>query len=172
MTDVFPQSVQGTGTVRVQFVTTLATPAAPLLTEVNATTSLDVTPYFRAADFQINHEQARLDDTRLSDVAKREALGLSTFSADDMTYIHQPQAVAAVSGNKAYDAFTPGATGYFVVRYGPLSSAAFIATQRVAVYGVTFGDQHQPIPTGDDAVHVIKQPVTLSRVVGNFVLAS
>lgn len=174
-TDVFPQSVQGAGTVRVQFVPTLANPAQPLLAEVNATSSLDSTPYFRAEAFQINMEQARIDDTRLSDEALREALGLASFSADALRYVHNPQAAPAVAGNKAYDKFTPGLTGYFVIRFGSKalkSAAAFAATQRVQVYAVTFGEQHQPIPTGDNAAHLIEQPITTSRVTGNYTLAS
>lgn len=173
--DVFPQSVQGAGTVRVQFVQTLANPAAPALTEVNAVSSLDATPYFRADAFAINMDQARIDDTRLSDESLREALGLANFTADNIRYVHNPQAIAAAAGNKAYDKFTPGLTGYFVLRYGTKalkSAAAFAATQRVAVYAVTFGEQHQPIPTGDNAAHLIEQPITMSRITGSFTLAT
>lgn len=169
--DVFPQSTQGTGTVRVQWVPTIADPEGPLLTEVNAVDTLDVTPYFRAADFQINHQQARIDDTRLSDDTAREALGISTFSADSLTYVHQPQAAPDTAGNLAYGEFVPGAAGYFVVRFGLKSGDDFAATQRVQVYAVTFGDRHQPIPTGDNAVHVIQQVITLNRETGDFTLA-
>jgi hypothetical protein len=175
VTDVFPQSVQGAGTVRVQFVATLATPAAPLLTEINATSSLDSTPYFRAEAFQISMEQPRIDDTRLSDEATREALGLATFSADALRYVHNPQAIAAAAGNKAYDKFTPGLNAYFVLRMGTKalkSAAAFAATQRISVWAVQFGEQHMEVPNGDNAVHLITQPITLTRITPNFTLAT
>ena len=175
MTDVFPQSYQGAGTMRVQFVATLANPAAPALTEINAASSLNATPYFRAESFALNMEQTRVDDTRLSDETMREALALANFNAEDVRYVHNPQAASAAAGNKAYDKFTPDLNAYFVLRYGTKalkSAAVFAATQRVAVYAVTFGEQHQPFPTGDNAIHMIQQPITLSRITPNFVLAT
>ena len=175
MSDVFPPSVQGAGTVRVQYVTTLADPAVPVITEVNAVSSLYASPYIRSADLQITHEQEKIDDTRLSDVTKREALGQSSFAVDQLTYVHNPQAAPDAAGNKAYDTFTPGDNGYFIVRFGTkalLAGAAFVAAQRVQVYAVQFGDQHQPIPSGDNAVHVIQQQITLSRVTGDVAIAA
>lgn len=170
--DVFPNSKQGAGTVRVQYVPLIAIPTQPTLAELTGTDTLNASPYFRASDFQINHNQARIDDTRLSDEARREQLGQSEFTAESMTYIHQPQGAADAADNKAYDAFTPGGSGFFVVRFGPKAALAFAATQRVQVYAVNFGDQHQPIPTGDNAVHVIQQPITLTRLTPNCVLAA
>ncbi|MGD7788216.1 hypothetical protein ACQCX2_07815 [Propionibacteriaceae bacterium Y1700] len=46
--DIFPQSVQGKGKVRVQWVKTLADTDAPTLAEINASTSFDATCYFQA----------------------------------------------------------------------------------------------------------------------------
>jgi hypothetical protein len=172
--DVFPQSLQGTGTVRVEFIPALINPEAPTIAEVGpaATDTLDATPYFRASDFQINHEQARIDDTRLSDDTAREALGISTFSAESLTYVHHPQAAPDTPGNLAYSTFVPGTSGYFLVRFGPKSSVAIAAAQRVQVYAVTGGDRHPPSPTGDNAVHVIQQVITLNRETGDFLLAA
>lgn len=173
MTDVFPVSYQGAGTVAVRFVATLAVPAAPTLTEINAVSSLDVTPYFRTDAFQINMEQPKIDDTRMSDETTREAFGIASFSADDIRYVHNPQAAPAAAGNKAYDKFTPGLNGYFVLRHGTKalkSAAAFAATQRVSVWSVQFGEQAQPMMTGDTPVHLIVQPITVNRVIPNFTL--
>ena len=175
MSDVFPVSHQGAGTVRVQFVTTLAVPAEPELTELSAVSSFDATPYFQAEALQIAHEQAKVNDTRLSDESVRESLGLSSFTIDALRYVHNPQAAAAAAGNKAFDKFTPGLTAYFVFRFGTKalkSAAAFDEDQRVVVYQVQFGDQHQPLPTGDNAVHVIEQPVTLTLIENNYTLVA
>lgn len=171
--DVFPQSIQGTGKVRVQFVPTLANPELPTLAELTAGDAFDATCYFRADAFVINHEQETKDDTRLCDDSARESLGLSKYTlADDLSYINDPQAAPASPGNLAEDAFVAGTTGYFVVRGGLKSSTAFAAGQMVTVYAVTFGDQHEPIPTGDNAVFVITQPITLSREVRKVALAA
>lgn len=175
MADIFPPSIQGAGTVRLQWVPALTNPAAPTLTELNGTDALDVTPYCRADQFAIALAQDRLDDTRLSDDTKREGLGLATYSIDTFRYIHNPQAAALAQGNKAYDTFKPGVSGYFILRYGTKtmkSAAAFVATQRLGLgLNVTFGEQLKAIPTGDNAVHVIEQQVTLTRTFEDFTLA-
>ncbi len=173
MSDVFPVSFQGAGTVRVQYVPTMADPAAPTLLEVNAAGALNATPYFQAEALQIAHEQARIVDTRLSDESVRESLGLSSFTIDALRYVHNPQAEAAAEGNKAYDKFVPGLNGYLVFRFGTKalkSAAALAATQRVVIYQAQFGDQHQPLPTGDNAVHVIEQPITITLTNPNYIL--
>lgn len=165
ITDVFPVSFQGAGKVRTQWVKTLADPTKPTLAELNAPTSLDATCYFQAEAFQINHEQERVDDTRLCDETTRESFGRSTFSFDsDLSYIYDPtDDTPDTPGNLAVGAFKAGESGYFVTRMGVESAAAFAETQLVTVYAVQFGNQHEPVPVGENAKFVITQPASLSR---------
>lgn len=170
ITDIFPVSYQGAGKVRVQWVKTIAVPSAPTLAEINAATSLDATCYFQASAFEITHEQERVDDTRLCDESTRESFGRSTFSLQNLSYIYNPTGDTSTPtpGNMAASTFKSGESGYFVVRFGVASGAAFAATQVVAVYSAQFGDQHYPVPVGDNAKFVIQQPVSLTRVVANY----
>lgn len=171
ITDIFPVSYQGAGRTRVQWVKTIATPAAPTLAEINAATALDATCYFQASAFEIGHEQERVDDTRLCDENTRESFGRSTFSIDRLTYIYNPNDTAAnTPGNLAKGAFLSNESGFFVLRFGPLSAAAFAAQQVVDVYSVKFGDQHKQVPTGDNAKFVIVQPLSLTRVAFDYKL--
>lgn len=170
VTDIFPVSYQGAGRVRVQWVKTMATSGAPTLAELTAASAFDATCYFQASAFEITHEQERVDDTRLCDENTRESFGRSTFSVQNLTYIYNPNdaATAATPGNLAANAFKSGESGYFVVRMGPKSGVAFASTQIVEVYSAQFGDQHKPIPVGDNAKFVITQPVSLTRVAYNY----
>lgn len=174
ITDIFPVSYQGAGRVRAQWVKTLANPAAPTLAEVNAATSFDATCYFQAEAFQINHEQERVDDTRLCDETTRESFGRSTFSFDsDLSYIYDPNDdTPDTPGNLAVGAFGSGESGYFVVRMGPISGADFAAGQLVTVYSTQFGNQHEPVPVGENAKFVITQPASLTRTAFRYALAA
>lgn len=175
MVDVFPVSVQAAGTIKVIYVPTLADPTTPTTTELSGASALDATPYFRADAFAIAIAQDRVDDTRLSDVAKRNSLGLSEYTIDALRYIWQPQVAAATAGNKAYDTFKSGVTGYLAIRFGTktlLSNAAVATGQKIgSVYAVQFGDQLKTIPTGDNAVHTIEQNVTITLTGSDITLA-
>lgn len=171
--DIFPVSYQGAGKVRAQWVESLAVPGAPTLAEINAASSFDATCYFQASAFEIGHEQERVDDTRLCDESTRESFGRSTFSQETMSYIYNPNDnTPNTPGNLAYTTFRSGGSGFLVVRMGPKSDVAFAAGQIVEVYAVQFGDQHKPIPVGDNAKFVINQPVALTRVAFDHKLAA
>lgn len=176
MPDIFPVSIQAAGTVKVSFVPTLANPATPTLTELNGTDALDLSPYFRADQFALAVAQDKQDDTRLSDLTRREALAVPAVTIDALRYLYNPQATAAAQGNKAFDTLKEGVTGYFVLRYGSKtlpSSAAWAASQRIGyVLSVSLGFQLQTIPTGDNAVHTIEQNVTVTVVAQNVTLPS
>lgn len=168
ITDIFPVSYQGSGTVRVQFWKTAVAPAAPTLAEMTAATALDATCYFRADGFTLTHSQERVDDTRLCDQSARESFGRSTFAVDNFSYIYKPgDASANTPGNLAYATFTPNSTGFLGVRYGTpalLSGAAIAAAQLFDIYAVEFGDRLKNIPVGDNAKHLVTQQVSLTRL--------
>lgn len=170
ITDIFPVSYQGAGMVRVQWVKTIASPSAPTLAEIDAETAFDATCYFQASAFEITHEQERVDDTRLCDENTRESFGRSTFAIQNLSYIYDPtdDATASTPGNLAAATFKAGESGHFVVRMGVKSGTAFAAGQIVEVYSAQFGDQHKPIPVGDNAKFVMQQPVSLTRVAFNY----
>ncbi len=176
MVTIIPASIQGAGTVKVSFLPALANPASPLLTELNGTDAVDLSFFFRADAFTIALAQDKVDDTRLGDATKREALGLPAYTIDNLTYIYNPQAAPTTPDNKAYTTLKEGVNGFFALRYGSkalLSSADWAATQKVgSVYQVSFGAQLKLVPTGDNAIHQIQQNVTIALVGTDITLAS
>lgn len=176
MVTIIPASIQAAGTVKVTFVPVLANPTVPTLTELNGTDAVDLSFFFRADAFTIALAQDKVDDTRLGDPTKREALGLPAYTIDNLTYIYNPSAAPTTDDNKAFATLKEGVNGFFVLRYGSkalLSSAAWAATQRVgSVYQVGLGAQLKQIPTGDNAIHTIQQNVTITLVGSDITLSA
>lgn len=175
MPTIIPASIQAAGTVKVTFLPALANPAAPTLIELNGTDAVDLSFFFRADAFAIAIAQDKVDDTRLGDAAKREALGLPAYTIDSLRYMYNPQALPTTPDNKAFTVLKEGVNGFFALRFGSkalLSSADWAATQRVgSVYQVSLGAQLKTIPTGDNAIHQIEQNVT-TALVGSDILLS
>ena len=172
ITDIFPPSVQAAGKVRIQWVPTIAVPATPTLAEITASAGFDATCYFPSDAFEIGHEQARIDDTRLCDAATRESFGRSTFSLENLSYVYNPVGpkTPLAPGNLAFQTWGAGTAGFFAVRFGLPSAQAIVATQIIDVYAAKFGDQHKPVPVGEDGKFLATQPVSLTRVAFHYAI--
>lgn len=173
MPTIVPASIQGVGTVKVSWVPAIATPSAPTLTELNA--GIDLSFFFGAEQFQIALAQDRVDDTRLGDSTKREALGIPAYTIDKLTYLWNPQSAPTTDDNKAFTTLKAGLNGFFAIRYGTPALKSVVdwaATQRVgSVYQVSLGDQLKLIPVGENAKHSIEQNVTTALVGSDIVLS-
>lgn len=123
------------GNVRVQFVATIADPAAPKLTELNATSSKDLSCYLTAWDG--GGDQATINDRRLCTVQAFEAPGEVTRTLS-VTYIVNPQ---SETNNLASTTLVEGSSGYLVHRTGLPFDSAFAVGQKVDVWPVTPGLQ-------------------------------
>lgn len=162
--DIFPVGVSGLGTVRVQAVASLANKAAPKLTELNAASSVDASPYFPAGAYAPTHSQETVDDTRLSDRTARVDFGRSSFDLT-LSYVYDPQGTGTEPGNKMYGFCVPFTQKQIVQRNGPFSDLPFVVGQFVDVFDIKFGDRFAPTPGNDTgSKHMITQVVSFTRV--------
>lgn len=162
---IFPNSVNAQGNVKLQWVETIASIAAPdLSSEIGAAGSLDVSSMLLEGGWQpgvdVNRVQAK---RRISQRQTNQKFGTSTRTLADLQYQVDPQATAGSSGKKAFETLTEGSTGYIVERLGlDAVSVDWAAGQYVNVYPVELGDQNIPVDTSDEAAEFfVQQPVNI-----------
>ena len=148
ITDVFPVGVQSPGNNLVIAVPTLTTPLAPKMADI-AATALDLTDYIKSDAWDMSFDQARDDDTRLSDSSKRETFGIATIAMEEISYIFNPQGAGTETGNKMPSVLIPDTSIYIVIRLGKARATALAIADIVDVYQVQLGKSAQfPQPTG------------------------
>lgn len=148
ITDVFPVGVMSPGNNLAIAVPTLTTPTAPKLADI-AATALDMTDYIMADGWAMKFDQARDDDTRLSDSSKRETFGIATIAMEEISYIFNPQGAGTETGNKMPSVLIPDTSIYIVIRLGKARATALAIADIVDVYQVQLGKSAQfPQPTG------------------------
>lgn len=165
--DIFPAGVAAPGKNRVQFYPTAAIATAPTLAEVNAASGLDVTPYM-PSDWTFSMSQDRVDDTRFSDEASREAFGTATYDLNELSHIVDPQAAGTVTGNLALGTLADGTFGYLAIRLGKAAAAAMVASDKVDIYSIQLGLSHTaPVNSGK-----FRRTITcsISKVAGSYIL--
>jgi hypothetical protein len=147
---VTPDGVQAEGNVKVWFVPGgVANPASPKLTELNATTTVDLSGYIKGGTFTPTAEQATGDDRRLASRETYQVLGRVTRGFDDVQYVYDPQNTDPTT-NKAYNTLEEGVTGDIVVRWG-IDAATDAATDHlVDVTPVEMGAQRKIGPAEND----------------------
>jgi hypothetical protein len=134
--------VASTEVLRLQFVPTIASQAAPTVAEINAGT--DLTPWLTPDGLTTNLNGTTIDVQAANSRYKATAPGsyggdpiTAKFFRDDTT-------------DTAYTTLPRLTTGYFVIRrMGPLSSTAFAAAQKVEVWPITVISCN-PMPTADN----------------------
>lgn len=160
MTVYFPEGVDSQGNESVIWVPAIANPAAPKLTELNATGSVNISCAIRG--FSPESEQGTSDDIRLCSVETFENPGRVKNSIGDITSVYDPQAVDGAADNKHYEAMVQGAQGFLVDRRGLNARTAALAIgQKVDVYPVTLGAQRRVAldPTAEGGkFEVIQKP--------------
>lgn len=125
------------GNLRIQWVPTIADTTAPKLTEVNATSALDVSCYMTT--WTEAGSQAVISDVRVCSRQDFEAPGKETRTLDTI-YIENPGTTNALV-NKAAVTLIKNSKGYFVVRRGIGYDVNFAIGDLVDVWPVTTGLQ-------------------------------
>ncbi|PWR08573.1 hypothetical protein DKT68_15260 [Micromonospora acroterricola] len=153
MTSPLPTSVPSDGTLRIDFVPTIADRAAPkAATELNAAGSQELAGYVTGDGFAPSGEQATVTDERIASTQTFEQPGRKTKSLS-VTYVHNPDDAA---NNEAYLTLEEGVTGYIVTRYGVPRAQAYAVGDIVDVWPVTAGEPMKNW-NGANSVHTVTQ---------------
>jgi hypothetical protein len=127
------------GMIKVSFVPTISSIAAPTAVELNAGTPLEdvLTP----DGLTISSDTAGVDTSKLSSTFTAQIVGRSSFTLS-VKYVRgtDPKQTAVET------AMVRGANGYLVVRRDVVASTAWAAAQKVEVYPVQVGDVNPDSP--------------------------
>jgi hypothetical protein len=134
-------STQGTETVI--FTPTLASIAAPKLTEIGAGVATALNLGYALRGFEPQSEQGVSSDIRLASVQTFENPGRNTITLNDITYVYDPQAPISTPSNKHYETLKLNVKGYLIDRRGIAATTAPAVGQIVDVYTVQFGAQRR-----------------------------
>jgi hypothetical protein len=144
-----PETVSAYGRTSVVMVQDLADPAAPTLTEINATTSVNVSCFLYAdavGTVTTNKVQA---PRKICSRSQFEQRGTSTVSVGDLSYSHHPQLPLADAANEAKAALVDGTRWFMVVRSGIDGDEVLEVGDYVDVWQVELLNQNRA-KTGDD----------------------
>lgn len=169
MTSPLPASVPTDGTLRVDFVTTIADVTAPkAATELGAAGSQELSGYITGDGWAPSGEQATVTDERLASTQTFEQPGRKTKSLS-ITYVHNPDDAA---NNEAYITLAEGTKGYLVVRWGVPRGAAWAVADIVDVWPITAGEAMKNY-NGANSVHTVTQRLFVTGdVVSDAVVAA
>ena len=144
MSVYYPDGVDAQGNEAVIFVTTLADPNAPTVTELTGSSAVNLSCALRG--FSPGGDQGSTTDTRLCSTQEFESPGRFAPSIDDLNYVYDPQAEVGTATNKHYEVMKPGVKGFIIDRRGIASGIdglPVVADQLVDVYPVTLGYQRR-----------------------------
>ncbi|HEX5995672.1 MAG TPA: hypothetical protein VFY84_11070 [Jiangellales bacterium] len=148
-----PLSVPSDGTLRVDFVATIANLSAPsVASELNAVTSQELSPYITGDGWQPTGEQASVTDERLASVQTFEQPGRKTKSLT-VVYVHNP---TSAGDNEAYETLAEGTTGYVTARWAVPRTQALAAGDKFDIYQITAGEPMKQF-NGANSVHTVTQ---------------
>lgn len=142
MSVYYPEGVDAQGNEAVIFVTALADPSSPTVTELTGTDAVNISCALRS--FSPGGDQSSTDDTRLCSTQQFQSPGRFAPTIDAFNYVYDPQAATGAATNKHYEVMKGGVKGYLVDRRGIASGMDGVpvtAGQFVDVYPVTLGEQ-------------------------------
>jgi hypothetical protein len=127
------------GTVKVAFVPTISSIAAPTVVEINAGDDIDT---FITADGLVGYEPetAEVDTTSLSSTFDTKRPGRASFSGTLLRIKKQTGA------DTTYTTLVRGVEGYIVVRRYVDASTAWAAADKVSVYPIACGETRELAP--------------------------
>ncbi len=157
-----PLSVLGDGNVKVSWVTAITAPTTPAITELNATSSVDLSCYLTADGLTTGTDEQGVTDDRLCSTQTFEQPGRFSDTLELM-YVYQPQLPSATD-NKAFTTLIHLTTGFVVIRWGKLYSGAFVSTDRVNVMPAVCGVQREQPPEANSVLK-IAQKIWVSGIV-------
>lgn len=144
-------STPADGNVKVLIVPTIADPAAPKLTELNAVSAVDISCYLTSDGFTPSLSEQAIADERLCSTQTFEQPGRSSRGLD-VVYIDNTNSANAATDNKAKSTLIPGSSAYLVVRRGlPFDAALAATTQKVSVWPIKPG-QYSDLPPEANSV--------------------
>lgn len=156
-----PLSVPSDGTLRVDFVATIANLSAPSVAgELNAVTSQELSPYITGDGWQPTGEQASVTDERLASVQTFEQPGRKTKSLT-VVYVHNPD---SPTNNEAYTTLAEGTTGYAVARWAVPRTQAWAVGDIVDIWPITAGEPMKNF-NGANSVHTVTQRLFITNEV-------
>lgn len=159
MADAILDGITFDGNVKVSVVTAIANPAAPKLTELNATTSKDISCLLTADGWNLSVDQATVADNRLCDRENYERPGRSTWSLET-TYVRTEDPTEDL----AYDTLIPGFAAYFVVRVGKPYEQPFALGDEVTVVPFTAGKRRMVPAAANEVIRRVQKQFIRGRV--------
>lgn len=145
MADVF-DGIPTDGTTKAVIVTTIANPAAPTATELNAVSVKDISCLITSDGLAISADEAAIADNRLCDRENYERRGRVSYSAE-VTYVRS----AVDADDLAYTTLVPGFIGYLVLRMGADYEDVFATGDEVWVFPIEAGTR-RPVPPAPNEV--------------------
>lgn len=153
MTVTIPDGVIADGKVKVAWVPTIATPAAPTLAEITAGTALDLSCFLTADGLTTGGDEQVITDDRLCSTQTYEQPGRHTDTIS-VKYVYNQQAAPAAADNEAFETLKHLTEGYLVTRWGDDYDTAFAAGDIVDVWPVTCGKQQKLPPEANTTLKI------------------
>lgn len=132
-----PPSVPVDGQLTVWFCPAVADLDAPTVTEVNA--GEDITCLLVESKVGVSKTQNTIADRRMCETTAFQIPGAAEATADDITYVYDPQGSPSDAINAALAALTEQSTGYYIVRRGVPYGTAATSGDLVEVQGCRNG---------------------------------
>lgn len=162
-----PEGVPSDGTVRVDFVPTLADYTASTLAALTGATAEMIGCHMFGIGMGANTE--RKEKRRLCSKNKYELLGATTYTIDALNYIYDVQNPESDT-NAAYAALAPRTTGFLVIRWGIDAATPLAEDQVVDIFPVRLGQQIKQAPEENDELTVSQEVVVIGDPVIDYVI--
>lgn len=159
-----PPAVDQEGNLTIWWVPTIADPLAPKLTEIGGTGAGRITYSFTEDGYNLTVPQERKDDNRLTSPQRRQALGRTTPTLDDLKYVDSTDTKSAAA-LLAPTGTNTSKSGYLVERRGTSQKSLAAVGDKVRVIQVTVGVQ-APGPTTGEGKFTLTQGVAVEAIYG------
>lgn len=144
------------GFMRIAFVPTIASIAAPTAVELNGGSSIDLTPYLTPDGFSFSADTGNVDNTKMTSTANSNKVGRRSYTLS-VTYVRNTDA----GGIALEAALTYRAVGFLVVRQNIVYATTFAAAQKVQVYPIEVGEAN-PASPAPDTLQTVEVPLTVT----------
>ena len=159
-----PPSIPVDGNLLVLWVPAIADVDNPSLAELTAPSVKDITCYLNDSKAGVSKDQGTIPDRRMCMTTALQVPGQGTATADDITYIYDPQADDADPMNVAFDTLPEGSSGHYFVRRGLPYTTELAAGQSGEVQSVRNGVRWDSSNATEDF-----SKMTQKRFLSNFV---
>lgn len=158
---VFPEAVTAMGRKKVVILTTepasyTAVTAASVATAVTA--GLEATMYFLGGFAPGGSQNKGNGPRRVGESSQLQRLGLATYEAPTLSYVHDPQGATTDVANKVKTALVPGIEVWILERAGIDVDTDFAASQKYRLHHLELGEQFfQPSGDGEFDIEQVTQ---------------